>query len=239
MSKRVSRIGVRFGRLVVLGRTRGKCLMGNRPKWYCQCDCGNLVCVNMHSLLAGKTLSCGCYRNEQARKAGSRGGDASIHNRSASYTRWWTMMHNGADVCTAWQNYVDFKEWWAGLKLKPSTRYIMKRVSEFLPYSPDNVCVAEANMSRSPNNEIGQNKMPIALARSLRAAYDTGESINSIARRFMVSRQAVRKYGMYDLSTDEALAAAIKEGVRNGESIRALSRRLMVGHRRTLKLLQL
>ena len=49
--------GDRFGRLVVLGYA-GK---DRYSRWYCECDCGNVVSVNIANLMSGTTKSCGCY----------------------------------------------------------------------------------------------------------------------------------------------------------------------------------
>lgn len=57
---------LRFGRLTVLSRDHN-----TKPgvtKWFCQCDCGNLVSVNAKSLKRGETKSCGCYNSEIAKK---------------------------------------------------------------------------------------------------------------------------------------------------------------------------
>ena len=40
-----------------------------QKKWHCVCDCGNEKKVTTADLKRGHTKSCGCYRNEQARKA--------------------------------------------------------------------------------------------------------------------------------------------------------------------------
>lgn len=56
--------GKRFGRLLVLfrpGRQRAR-----RVPWLCQCDCGRVKTVLADSLTSGRTLSCGCLRNEKA-----------------------------------------------------------------------------------------------------------------------------------------------------------------------------
>ena len=51
----------RFGRLIALERT-GEIRYG-KSIWKCQCDCGNIVEVNSHNLIAGLTQSCGCINS--------------------------------------------------------------------------------------------------------------------------------------------------------------------------------
>lgn len=53
-------VGQRFGRLVVLERTRHN----GKVAWKCQCDCGNKSVVTTYCL-THKTISCGCYRYEK------------------------------------------------------------------------------------------------------------------------------------------------------------------------------
>lgn len=55
-----SRIGRRFGRLTVVGRTSATC--GGHPVYSCSCDCGNTKKVSWNNLAANRTKSCGCIR---------------------------------------------------------------------------------------------------------------------------------------------------------------------------------
>ena len=47
-----------FGKLSVI------CYAGVH-KWYCQCECGNIIIANSGHLRNGNTKSCGCYHNER------------------------------------------------------------------------------------------------------------------------------------------------------------------------------
>lgn len=57
--------GLRFGRWFVIGPsdTRGR----YTKMWLCRCDCGKEKPVQGGNLKSGKTVSCGCYRNEVLR----------------------------------------------------------------------------------------------------------------------------------------------------------------------------
>lgn len=57
--------GMRFGRLVVIGRDKSK----KKVHWLCQCDCGGRSSVDSYSLTHGITVSCGCYAREMSSKA--------------------------------------------------------------------------------------------------------------------------------------------------------------------------
>ena len=57
--------GQRFGRLTVICRARGEY---PRPYYKCICDCGNTSIVQGSKLTGGKVKSCGCWKNENAKK---------------------------------------------------------------------------------------------------------------------------------------------------------------------------
>lgn len=58
--------GWRFGRLVAVAidyeGTAKRVNQGRR--WWCVCDCGNIVSVRAHYLIHGETRSCGCLARE-------------------------------------------------------------------------------------------------------------------------------------------------------------------------------
>lgn len=56
--------GRRFGRLVVIGRSKRRVSERNEALWDCRCDCGTVNMVLGRNLNAGRTRSCGCLRNE-------------------------------------------------------------------------------------------------------------------------------------------------------------------------------
>jgi hypothetical protein len=56
-------VGQHFGKLQVIQQTQS-----NPVKWLCRCECGNEITVRGKELRAGGTRSCGCLRNENARK---------------------------------------------------------------------------------------------------------------------------------------------------------------------------
>jgi hypothetical protein len=55
--------GMKFGRLTVL--ERGANTPAGIVRWKCECECGNTTLTLSTSLIAGKTVSCGCYRRER------------------------------------------------------------------------------------------------------------------------------------------------------------------------------
>jgi len=73
--------GKKFGRLIVLHRDQNR-------KWLCRCDCGNTVSIQASSLLSKRTVSCGCFRRESARKNSITHGLTTHHKVSAQYSVW-------------------------------------------------------------------------------------------------------------------------------------------------------
>lgn len=57
-------LGKVFGRLTVLSRSSNVPRSG-KPRWTCQCTCGNVVDVPGHRLRGGSNKSCGCFRRDR------------------------------------------------------------------------------------------------------------------------------------------------------------------------------
>lgn len=64
---RIDLTGQRFGKLVAL-KPKYSGEKNQHTKWVCQCDCGNLLEVDMGNLRAGRTQSCGCSNSIQEEK---------------------------------------------------------------------------------------------------------------------------------------------------------------------------
>lgn len=57
-------VGLKFGRLTVLQRTRSD--KHKKARWICRCDCGNQKTAGTTGLRRGSVASCGCLRRETA-----------------------------------------------------------------------------------------------------------------------------------------------------------------------------
>ena len=64
--KRYSLINQKFGRLLVLWRSKRKTEHSRCMLWDCKCDCGKITSVSATSLRTGKTKSCGCLQIDSA-----------------------------------------------------------------------------------------------------------------------------------------------------------------------------
>lgn len=56
-------IGLKFGRLTVIGKSDKKASNGSMM-WKCQCECGNITYSNSSNLKRGHTTSCGCAKRD-------------------------------------------------------------------------------------------------------------------------------------------------------------------------------
>ena len=65
MPKLIDLTGQTFGRWKVLKKAPSA---GKKAYWTCQCQCGTIRDVAAQSLRDGRSTSCGCYHNEQAKK---------------------------------------------------------------------------------------------------------------------------------------------------------------------------
>ena len=109
--------GLKFGRLEVIEEV-GRDNAGNKT-WLCRCDCGNEKVISGGNIRAGHSLSCGCFRLEQARKKTTRHGMR--HTRV--YNVWLCLIQRctnplnpaygnyggrGIQVCDKWRDFPSF-----------------------------------------------------------------------------------------------------------------------------------
>ena len=67
MKKHVEMIGLKFGRLTVLGM-KGERIAGRHPNWECLCECGKKCVRSAVSLKSNREPSCGCSASDFQRK---------------------------------------------------------------------------------------------------------------------------------------------------------------------------
>lgn len=65
MGKLIDLTGQKFSRLTVLHRAEQKGVHGEKARWVCQCECGNIKTIVGTSLRNGATKSCGCLNKEK------------------------------------------------------------------------------------------------------------------------------------------------------------------------------
>lgn len=81
--------GQRFGRLIVVRRAPNT---GRTTRWECVCDCGGFAMPAAQDLRKGRTVSCGCNRNEKSRLGKPRHGGTSGGIKAPEYLSWRAML---------------------------------------------------------------------------------------------------------------------------------------------------
>lgn len=149
MPKFIDRTGLRYQRLVVTSRCKGK-----HPKktyWECECDCGQKLVVAAGNLASGNTGSCGCLQVERASEANRTHGRVSdsvwqiwqgINRRCLSPGRanYSDYGGRGIEVCGRWSRETPggFENFLADMGERPSKRHSIDRIDNDGNYSPEN-----------------------------------------------------------------------------------------------------
>jgi len=145
-----------FGRLTVLYRGPGRPQGGGKPRWICQCECGNQADIPAARLKMGSNKSCGCYRRDRM------GGMYRTHGKSKTppYTMFYDARKRAVqtgvpfsitpddiripDVCPV-----------LGIPLDGATRDRTASLDRVIPskgYTPENVCVISFRANRFKND---------------------------------------------------------------------------------------
>lgn len=143
--KLIDMTGQRFERLVVLKRAPIE--KGKKPKWICQCDCGNITIVTRKHLLDGSTKSCGCYRKDWSREHNTKHGfgRTRLHriwsgmkdrtcNPNSKY--WKNYGGRGITLCPEWYKFENFLKW--AIPSGYQDHLTLDRIDNDKGYSPDN-----------------------------------------------------------------------------------------------------
>lgn len=170
-------MGHRFSQLLVIGRApdRGK----KNVRWFCQCDCGNIVSVVGTSLRIGETKSCGCLRTKSHEPRHFVHGESAGGIRSKEYYTWASLRSRclrrtdhgfrhyggrGITVCDRWKD--NFKNFLSDMGRAPSPQHSIDRIDNDGPYSPGNcrwttAAVQSRNRSNNRFIEYGGEKLTV------------------------------------------------------------------------------
>lgn len=143
-----------FGRLTVIKRVEDYVQPNgsHRPRWKCQCECGNIKIATASNLKRGSTTSCGCFQKENmSRLKKTHGGWANkeklfgvwIGIRKRCYSE---CSHNYSDygergicMCDEWRdNYEAFREWSVKNGYVENSSLSIDRIDVNGNYCPDN-----------------------------------------------------------------------------------------------------
>lgn len=196
-------LGMRFGKLVVESEAEPLMVEGGTKKrtyyrWNCVCDCGNRCIVRSQELLAGKTVSCGCYADE-SRRTNHRTHGLSNTRLYRVYTGIKTRCYNANDsyfesyggrgigMCDEWRNdFSKFAEWAAanGYDEDAETgECTIDRIDVDGDYSPENcrfVTMHEQQFNKTTTHYIEVNGERVSIAK---AAEDCGLNPKTIYSR--------------------------------------------------------
>lgn len=181
-------INQKFNKLLVLSRSSKHNVVSKAKYWLCQCDCGNTAIVDSHSLIYGKTKSCGCYMIEKN----------SIHNMSDSieYKRWWNMIRRCSDpyidgysnyggrgiiVCDRWK---EFKNFYNDIGPIPDNTYSIERVDVNGNYEPSNCIWLPVNkQQRNQRNTVLNENIVV----SIRSDFHNGMSLSQLSSKYTMT----------------------------------------------------
>lgn len=148
MGKALELTGQRFGRLMVVKRSKPN--KGINTAWECLCDCGNTSVVTGPHLKSGHTKSCGCYQKEKISKASIKHGHSLNKKMSPTYGSWshmktrclnpnYSLFINyggrGITFCKRWEKFENFL---ADMGERPEGGYSLERKDVNGNYEPSN-----------------------------------------------------------------------------------------------------
>jgi hypothetical protein len=137
----IDMIGLKFGKLTVIGRSTVRKKGG--ASWVCKCDCGKEAIVRGDSLRSGNTTSCGCSRYEKT--------ITHYASKTPEYRTWNQMIQRcenpknanyhhyggrGINVCDRWKE--SFENFIADMGPKPTLEHSIDRIENNGNYEPDN-----------------------------------------------------------------------------------------------------
>lgn len=195
MAKLKDLTGQIFGRWTVSSRSNND--INGQAHWLCRCDCGVEARVNGTNLRTGKSVSCGCFKDESVSARSKTHG----LTQSRTYRIWANMLSRtnqkhiravdyadrGIGVCESWKKFDQFL---ADMGECPSDQHSIDRINNDLGYSQENcrwaTQIEQANNTRA-NNTVSLNGDTKSLAQWSR---ETGINYSTLRNRVNRSKMA-------------------------------------------------
>lgn len=202
-------VGVRFGRLTVLGRAPTvKYLKGRKSRAYCRCDCGTERIFPVPNLIKKKeaTVSCGCYAAENASRVQTTHGMTG----SPEYLSWKAMRDRctrpsdtsfhlyggrGISVCPEWAG--SFEAFYRDLGPRPEGTTLERNDSNG-NYEPGN-CRWATYLDQA-NNTSAVNRVTI---------HGETMSVSVASRKYGISRTQLRNRMRDGMTPEQAVDTPI------------------------------
>lgn len=151
------KVGNVYGRITVIDRDFDS--KARRPKWVCQCECGNKKSIAGDNLTKGHTKSCGCIKA----KHGMR--------KTPEFEAWHAMKGRclnpknpafryyggrGITICEEWKN--DFLAFYNHIGERPDSKLSIDRINNDGNYEPGNVRWATAKQQANNTRRSIKNR---------------------------------------------------------------------------------
>ena len=134
-----------FGKLKVISFSH----IGNHHKsyWNCECSCGVKKAIDRNSIVRGRTISCGCNKNQKTRERNYKHGKTG----TKVYRIWKNMKvrcysknnhhynnygNRGIKICDKWRN--SFPEFFKDMGEPPTKVHSIERIDNNGDYTPEN-----------------------------------------------------------------------------------------------------
>ena len=154
-------VGRVFGRRTVLAGA-GTAASGGAA-WLCRCECGAENVVEGRHLLAGKSLSCGCWAVDKNRAARTTHGGRkhvlydcweNMRQRCliSHHPRWMSYGGRGVGICERW---TDFRLFALDMGSRPTPNHSLERLDNDGDYTPDN-CVWATRRQQARNTRTNR-----------------------------------------------------------------------------------
>jgi hypothetical protein len=141
--------GDKYGRLTIVKEVKQHITPSGqiKRKFNCVCECGNIIDTQLNGLIAGNTISCGCYRRKKIIEVSTTHG----LSKHPLYKTWKSMKERcynpnikrykdyggrGIKVCDRWLS--SFENFLIDMGEKPTSQHSIDRIDVNGNYEPNN-----------------------------------------------------------------------------------------------------